>query len=118
MRTERTVTITVPPGSETGTRVRLKGQGQPGRGGSQAGDLIITFHVQPDHFFERDGDDLLVEIPINVAQAMLGTNVRVRTIDGKKVLLRFLPAPSLGGSSGSRARVWSGTASGATSWCR
>jgi molecular chaperone DnaJ len=89
VRTERTVTITVPPGTETGSRVRLKGQGQPGRGASPAGDLIISFQVQPDHFFERDGDDLLVEIPINVAQAMLGTNVRVRTIDGKKVLLKI-----------------------------
>ncbi len=96
VRTERTVTITVPPGTETGSRVRLKGQGQPGRGASPAGDLIITFQVQPDHFFERDGDDLLVEIPINVAQAMLGTNVRVRTIDGKKVLLRIPPGTQPG----------------------
>ncbi len=96
VRTERTVTITVPPGTETGSRVRLKGQGQPGRGGSPAGDLIISFQVQPDHFFERDGDDLLVEIPINVAQAMLGTNVRVRTIDGKKVLLRVPPGTQPG----------------------
>ena len=89
VRTERAVSITVPPGTETGTRVRLKGQGQPGRSGAPAGDLIVNFVVQPDHFFQRDGDDLLVEIPINIAQAMLGTSVRVRTIDGKKVLLRI-----------------------------
>ena len=119
VRTERTVTITVPPGTESGSRVRLKGQGQPGRGAAPAGDLIITFQVQPDHFFERDGDDLLVEIPINVAQAMLGTNVRVRTIDGKKVLLQdSRRAHSQAASSASRARAWSVTASVVTSWCR
>jgi molecular chaperone DnaJ len=52
--------------------------------------------VQPDRFFQRDGDDLVVEIPINVAQAMLGTSVRVRTIDGKKVLLRIPPGTQPG----------------------
>ena len=89
-RPARTSTrLAMPPGTESGTRVRLKGQGQPGRSGAPAGDLIVTFVVQPDHFFQRDGDDLLVEIPINIAQAMLGTSVRVRTIDGKKVLLRI-----------------------------
>ena len=78
----------MPPGTERITRA-AQGTGQPGHGGTPAGDLIITFHVQPDQFFHRDGDDLLVEIPINFTQAMLGTNVRVRTIDGKKVVLRI-----------------------------
>lgn len=96
VRTERNITITVPPGTESGSRVRLKGQGQPGRGAAPAGDLIVTFQVQPDHFFAREGDDLLVEIPIDVAQAMLGTSVRVRTIDGKKVLLRIPPGTQPG----------------------
>ena len=96
VRTERTVTITVPAGTENGSRVRLKGQGEPGRSGAPAGDLLVTFLVQPDHFFQRDGDDLHVEIPVNVAQAMLGTSIRVRTIDGKKVLLRIPPGTQPG----------------------
>jgi molecular chaperone DnaJ len=53
------------------------------------GDLIITFQVQPDRFFRRDGLDLVCEVPLNVAQATLGTRLRVRTVDGKKVMLRI-----------------------------
>jgi molecular chaperone DnaJ len=81
--------ITVPPATETGSRVRLRGQGQPAGAGSPAGDLIITFQVQPDRFFRREGLDILCDVPINVAQATLGTRLRVRTLDGKKVMLRI-----------------------------
>jgi molecular chaperone DnaJ len=95
VRTERQVAITVPPGTDDGHKVRLKGQGQAGPGGT-AGDLIVTFSVQPDRFFRRDGSDLLAEVPINVVQAILGTSVRVRTIDGKKVLLRIPPGTQPG----------------------
>lgn len=100
IRTERAVVITVPPGSDTGTKVRLRGQGQPGAGGA-SGDLLVTFQVQPDRFFSREGNDLVAEVPINVAQAMLGTSVRVRTIDGRKVVLR-IPA---GTQPGRRFRI-------------
>jgi molecular chaperone DnaJ len=89
VRTERRVMITVPPATESGSKVRLKGQGQPGRGGAPAGDLLITFQVQPDRFFHRDGLDIVCEVPINLAQAVLGTRLRVRTLDGKKVVLRI-----------------------------
>jgi molecular chaperone DnaJ len=81
--------ITVPPATEPGSKIRLKGQGQPGRAGSPAGDLIITFQVQPDRFFHREGLDIVCEVPINLAQAVLGTRLRVRTLDGKKVVLRI-----------------------------
>jgi molecular chaperone DnaJ len=96
VRTERRVMITVPPVTEAGAKVRLKGQGQPGQPGQPAGDLIVTFQVQPDRFFTREGLDLVCEVPINVAQAMLGTRVRVRTLDGKKVLLRIPPGTQPG----------------------
>jgi len=96
VRSERTVNITVPSGTESGTRVRLKGQGEPGRNGAPAGDLLVTFSVQPDRFFQREGDDLHCEVPINLAQALLGTALRVRTIDGKKVLLRIPPGTQPG----------------------
>lgn len=96
VRTERKVMITVPPATESGSRVRLKGQGQAGRAGTPAGDLIITFQVQPDRFFRRDGLDLVCEVPINLAQAALGTRLRVRTLDGKKVVLRIPPGTQPG----------------------
>jgi molecular chaperone DnaJ len=89
IRTERDVVITVPPATETGTRVRIRGQGEPGRPGGPPGDLLVTFQVQPDRFFRREGLDIVCEVPLNLAQAALGTRLRVRTLDGKKVMLRI-----------------------------
>ena len=89
VRSERRVTITVPPGTETGSKVRLRGQGETSRAGTPAGDLVITFQVQPDRFFRREGLDIVCEVPLNLAQATLGTRLRVRTLDGKKVMLRI-----------------------------
>ncbi|HTC25418.1 MAG TPA: J domain-containing protein [Gemmatimonadales bacterium] len=96
VRTERRVMITVPSGTESGTKVLLKGQGLPGRAGEPAGDLIVTFQVQPDRFFRRDGLDILCEVPINLAQALLGSRLRVRTLDGKKVVLKVPPGTQPG----------------------
>ncbi|HUR95550.1 MAG TPA: J domain-containing protein [Gemmatimonadales bacterium] len=89
IRTERQVVITVPSATETGTRVRIRGQGQTTRAGAPPGDLLVTFQVQPDRFFHRDGLDIVCEVPLNLAQAALGTRLRVRTLDGKKVMLRI-----------------------------
>jgi molecular chaperone DnaJ len=89
LRVQKEIMITVPPATETGNKVRLKGQGEPGRAGAQAGDLIITFQVQEDRFFHRDGLNLICEVPINLAQAALGTRLRVRTLDGQKVVLKI-----------------------------
>ena len=96
IRTERRVTITVPPATETGERVLLRGQGQGNGQGTPAGDLVITFQVQPDRFFRREGLDIVADVPINVVQAALGTRLRVRTLDGKKVLLRIPPGTQPG----------------------
>jgi len=101
VRTERQVNITVPPGTDNGTRVRMRGQGQASRGGMPAGDLLVTFQVQPDRFFHREGLDIICEVPLNLAQATLGTRLRVRTVDGKKVVLR-IPA---GTQPGRRFRI-------------
>ncbi|HET9726296.1 MAG TPA: J domain-containing protein [Gemmatimonadales bacterium] len=101
VRTERQVNITVPSGTETGTRVRMRGQGQSIQAGSPAGDLLVTFQVQPDRFFHREGLDIICEVPLNLAQAALGTRLRVRTVDGKKVVLR-IPA---GTQPGRRFRI-------------
>jgi molecular chaperone DnaJ len=96
VRTERRVAITVPPATETGSRIRLRGQGESSRPGGTPGDLIITFQVQPDRFFRREGLDIVCEVPLNVAQAVLGTRLRVRTLDGKKVMLRIPPGTQPG----------------------
>ena len=91
IRTERRLSVTVPPGTESGTKIRLKGQGHPARDGRPAGDLLVTFQVQADRFFSREGLDLRCEVPINLAQAVYGTTLKVRTLDGKKVLLKVPP---------------------------
>jgi molecular chaperone DnaJ len=96
VRAERRVVITVPPATETGDRVLLRGQGQPSRPGGPPGDIVITFQVQPDRFFRREGLDVVADVPINLAQAALGTRIRVRTLDGKKVLLRIPPGTQPG----------------------
>lgn len=96
VRSEREVLITVPAGTESGTRVRLKGQGESGPPGFAPGDILVTFQVQADRFFHRDGLDLVCEVPINLAQAVLGTRLRVRTLDGKKVVLRIPPGTQPG----------------------
>jgi molecular chaperone DnaJ len=79
----------------------LKGQGGRGSSGAPAGDLVITLQVQPDKFYKRDGLDLVASVPINIAQATLGSKISVRTLDGKRVAIR-IPA---GTASGRRFRV-------------
>jgi molecular chaperone DnaJ len=101
VRTRKKVMISVPPGTDTGTRVRLKGQGGRGANGGPAGDLIVTFTVAPDRFFKRDGVDLIASVPLNIAQATLGSKISVRTIDDKKVALKIPP----GTPSGKRFRI-------------
>ena len=95
VRVERRLMIEVPPGTDAGTKIRLKGQGARGAGG-QAGDLLVAFQVEPDHFFARDGLDVRCQIPVNVAQAVLGTRIKVRTLDGKHVVLRIPPGTQPG----------------------
>lgn len=96
VRVERRLMINVPPGTDTGTKIRLKGHGPRGTGGAAAGDLMVAFQVEPDRFFQREGLDVHCTVPINIAQAMLGTKLKVRTLDGKHVVLR-IPAGTQGG---------------------
>ena len=101
VRSRRKVNIAVPSGTESGTRVRLKEQGSRGQNGAPTGDLIITFQVLPDRSYTRDGLDLILGVPINIAQATLGSKIQVKTLDGTRVALR-IPA---GTPSGKRFRV-------------
>jgi molecular chaperone DnaJ len=100
-RQERKIQINVRSGAETGSKIRLSGQGERGKAGGGAGDLIITFKVKPHRFFDRDGLDIHVSVPINIVQATLGSKVRVKTISGKKVVLN-LPK---GTQSGTKFRI-------------
>jgi molecular chaperone DnaJ len=88
--------VTVPAGAASGAKIRLKGQGQRHPTGGKPGDLVVTFHVEPDRFFRREGSDLICSVPINLAGAVLGTKIRVRTIDGKRVHLRIPPGTQPG----------------------
>ncbi len=94
VRVEKRLMIDVPPGTDDGTRLRLKEQGP--RGASGAGDLIVAFQVEPDRFFARDGLDVICRVPINVVQATLGTRLKVRTVDGKHVVLKVPPGTQPG----------------------
>jgi molecular chaperone DnaJ len=95
VRTEKRIMIDVPPGSDSGTRLRLKGHGPRARSGAD-GDLLVSFQVEPDRFFTREGVDVHCTVPINVAQAVLGTRLKVRTLDGKHVVLRIPPGTQPG----------------------
>jgi molecular chaperone DnaJ len=101
VREERKIALNVPAGVDSGSKLRLSGQGEKGSGGAAPGDLMVTFKVLPDRFFRRDGLDIHCTVPINVAQAMLGSRIRVRTVDGRKVALR-VPA---GTQSGTKFRI-------------
>lgn len=101
VRQERKIQVNVRSGVETGSKIRFSGQGERGRGGGAPGDLIITFKVKPHRFFERDGLDIYVSVPINIVQATLGSKVSVKTISGKKVVLN-LPK---GTQSGTKFRI-------------
>jgi molecular chaperone DnaJ len=101
VRTRKKVSINVPEGADTGTRIRLKGQGGRGRNGGAPGDLFINFDVKPDRFFKREGLDLVATLPINIAQATLGSKISVRTVHDKKVSIK-IPA---GTPAGKRFRV-------------
>ncbi|MDA0328913.1 MAG: molecular chaperone DnaJ [Gemmatimonadetes bacterium] len=101
VRQQRKIQIAVNPGVETGSKVRLSGQGERGKNGGPAGDLIISFKVLPHRFFKREGLDIHVSVPINIVQATLGSKIRVSTISGKKVVLNI----PKGTQSGTKFRV-------------
>lgn len=88
-RAEKQILIAVPSGTETGTKVRMKGQGPRVKAGGPASDVLVTFQVEPDRFFSREGLDIRCEIPITLKQAVLGSVVQVKTVAGTKVKLRI-----------------------------
>ena len=79
-----TVDLKLPAGVESGTQMRLAGKGQQGPGG--AGDAIVTIEVEPHRFFTRDGDDVRLDLPVSLSEAVLGAQVRVPTVEGPVML--------------------------------
>jgi molecular chaperone DnaJ len=84
-RREKTskTTIRIPPGVDTGVRLRSPGNGEAGLRGGTPGDLYVVIHVKTHDIFQRDGDDLICEVPISFVQAALGAEVEVPTLSGK-----------------------------------
>jgi molecular chaperone DnaJ len=81
--------VTIPAGVDTGTQMRLAGEGEPGTLGGPQGNLYVLISVQPHKFFKRRENDLLLNLDINIAQAVLGAEVEVPTVDGKPEKLRI-----------------------------
>src|SRR5579863_7569554 len=79
---EEWLDVTIPPGIEQGQVLRLKGKGGPGFGGGAPGDALIAVHIAPHQFFRREGDDIQVELPVSLAEAVLGARVAVPTVTG------------------------------------
>jgi curved DNA-binding protein len=92
---DRRIEAKIPPGVYSGARVRLAGQGEPGRQGGPAGDLYLIIRVAPHATFERNGDDLFTEVPVDIYTAALGGEVRVPTLDGT-VMLKIPPQTQSG----------------------
>jgi len=82
----RKLSVDIPAGVDDGMRVRLTGEGESGTFGGPAGNLYVVLHVKPHRFFRRREDDLLLNININIAQAALGAEIRVPTLNGEQKL--------------------------------
>lgn len=89
----KTIDLKLPAGVETGTQMRLSGRGQPGPGG--AGDAIVTIEVKPHPFFSRDGDNVRLNLPVTLDEAVKGGKAKVPTVDGPVML--GIPAGSASG---------------------
>ena len=93
---DRALNVNVPPGVETGTRIRLAGEGETGPRGGVSGDLYIFIEVSKHKIFERDGLNLFCRVPVSMAKASLGGDLEVPTIDGGRSRVR-IPAGSQSG---------------------
>lgn len=92
---DREITVTIRPGTQEGQKMRLAGQGPQGT------DLVLEIHVARHPYFQRENNDIILEVPISITEAALGTSVEVPTVDGKRGTIKIPP----GTSSGSRIRL-------------
>ena len=87
IKKQKTISVTIPAGVDTGTRIRISGEGEPGQRGTGNGDLYIFVEVQKNNFFEREEENLFCQISISILTAILGGEIEVPTIEGKKARL-------------------------------
>lgn len=82
LSTGKSIDVTIPPGTSDQQKLRLKGQGLPGLGGGPAGDAIVEIHITPHSYFVRREDDIHLETPVTLQEALLGATIKVPTLDG------------------------------------
>jgi molecular chaperone DnaJ len=92
---DRTISVRVPSGVSSGTRLKIRGEGGRGTGGGPHGDLIVVVDVKPHPLFEREDDDIVTEVPITLSTALLGGHIEVPTLEGK-VRMRIPPGSQSG----------------------
>lgn len=95
VHTSRVISVEIPPGVDEGTRIRLTGEGDAGERGGPPGNLYVNIHLKPHEIFERRDHDIYLELPLNIAQAALGDEVKVPTLDGEEIL-RIPPGTQTG----------------------
>jgi molecular chaperone DnaJ len=96
--TTRNIEVKIPPGVSNGSRVRVRGKGGQGQAGGSAGDLFLIISVKPHRQFERKGNDLYVDVPVPVALAALGGEIKVPTLSGGNLALKIPPETQSGKS--------------------
>lgn len=92
----RRLKVRVPPGVDNDTQIRLTGEGEPGAGGGPPGNLYVVLHVKRHEFFQRQGNDVLIDLEINVSQAALGDEIRIPIPDGSETALHIPPGTQSG----------------------
>ncbi|MGP1458870.1 MAG: molecular chaperone DnaJ [Treponema sp.] len=85
----KVISLTIPAGVDNGKRITIPHQGDAGENGGAAGDLIVILHVEEHSYFERSGNDLYCAVPISFTQAILGANITISSLDGKKIGIKI-----------------------------
>jgi len=93
---ERTLQVSIPPGVEDGTRIRLAGEGDAGPQGASSGDLYVHVAIRPHQMFQRDGQNIFMRVPLPMTQAALGGEIEVPAIDGAKAKVKIPPGTQTG----------------------
>jgi len=86
VRMNKKIQIKIPPGVDTGSKLRIRGEGEEGERGGVPGDLYVFLYIEPHDFFSRDGDDIVCQIPISFPQAALGSEIEIPTLNAKRIL--------------------------------
>lgn len=98
IKVDKRISVKVPPGVDTGSRLRIAGEGEAGERGGAPGDLYVVMHVREHEFFQRAGNDLFCEVPVRFAQAVFGDEIAVPTIDGTGARIK-IPAGTESGTN-------------------